>query len=172
MIAIPVGIIAFVKFFGENRYSLPIYYEEAFPEISSCGETGTAYFEDFLEEGNKKVTIIFWEPDCESNKTFYAGQLTRVKANFQGENFLEYYIVEKSDSSYAEGERTRLAKCALLIDIQEEDNLQNWQCDGFMVMLDWKMRIRGYYSGADFEDIDRLILELHVMQTIVENEEG
>ena len=89
-----------------------------------------------------------------------------------GENLLDYHIIEKSDSSYAGGERVRLARCALLIDNQEESNLQNWRCDGFMVMLDWKMRIRGYYSGADFEDIDRLILELHVMQTIVEDEEG
>jgi hypothetical protein len=85
-------------------------------------------------------------------------------------DFINYIIMPGADSGFSQALRLNMAECGLLINKQKEENLKDWQCTGFIAMIDGDARIRGYYSGADFEDIDRVILELNVMKTVINNE--
>jgi protein SCO1/2 len=172
VVIIPVGLVLFVKFFGKNEYNLPVYYQNGYPAITDCTLVGAAVLEPagLAFENLNRVNLIFYEPECESNLDFFNSQTERIRLNMSEADFINYITISSVDSTYSQEVRKKFAVCGLLIAEQKEENLKDWKCTGFIVMIDWKARIRGYYSGTDFEDIDRVILELNVMETIVNNE--
>lgn len=131
------------------------------------------FFNYFHDPEPEKVKVVFWFPECDDNLGFYKDQLLRVKSDLDSENYLEYFEVKNdstSEASVSQVDKNEIALCGFFINEQNDEKLSNWKCSGFVVLLDWKNQIRGYYSGDDFEDIDRLILEIHVIKTMLKNE--
>jgi len=171
-ILLPIGVALFLKYFGKNEYKLPVYYESGYPEILDCRATGPKLVYDyFAYENSLPVKIMAWFPECDDNTIFFNEQIARIHENLTKFNFVQYLMIRKDSLGLSFESKIDIAKCGLLIDKQDERNLQDWQCNGFFVLVDREFRIRGYYSGADFEDIDRLILEIHVMKTMIDDEQ-
>jgi len=173
-ILLPIGIALFLKYFGTNQYKLPVFYEDAFPSLSGCETRGPqVFFKYFPNKNPVKAKAIFWFPDCKQNLNFFENQISRIEADLSAETFLEFYEVSNDadrGTLLSDEVRLEIANCAFLISDSTDEKFKNWKCNGFMVLMDPENKIRGYYAGNDFEDIDRLILEIHVLKSMLGNE--
>ena len=197
---IPVLIILFLIIFGENVYSIPVFYRNGIPEDSvGCQKNGIPHrVPDFnLTDCNgvnltekildDKLTIIelLSLQDEESNKKKLF-QMNRVLQKYSlNKDVLWIRIcydkvddqikdrVQKIIESFnnvnilhAFGNREDifdLAHCGLvLLNFRQKTPFIQVQNNTF-VLVDQERRIRGYYDGTDFEEMDRLNIELDIL---------
>lgn len=188
-LAVPVIIFLFLKGFGENHYTVPVFYEQGIPvDTSECLQENhphvvdlSNFTGDFLSEkkidlfdGKLSVIDIDIQPAATFDKTGYP--LNRVKDHFDLENIVQFIMIrpvsgssqEKQspvDDSYkyiygTKDQVSAFARCALvLLDFPD-------QVDGStrrFVLVDKQGRIRGYYPISDFDEVDRMILEMKII---------
>lgn len=159
---VPITVIVFLHLFGNNRFDVPVYFENGnFERDTVCDISPTQH-----------VIPIF------SKKIEYQGHLTVVvfpgnTTNMSGEMITAYFrLCERNDNIVQsvivtpEELAEKICDENILIKYKEAENLRKCSFmaskDEF-VLLDGKGRIRGYYYAIDTEETDRLLTEIEIL---------
>ncbi len=204
MLIFPVCIIWFLRTFGENKFTIPVYHQNA-AEMSSNLCTfpeGQHYVPGFslqnqngreVNEGvfNNHISVVsFFFSSCQTICPEMNNELLRVQGNFDSDahvQLLSFSIDPTYDKpavlkAYAEllganekqwtfitGDKNsihELVRCGFILPVQQND-LPNGTVDyshsDKVILVDSQRRIRGYYSGTDREEVDRLITEMKIL---------
>lgn len=198
---IPAILILFLHAFGENKFTIPVYYEDAASMNSDlCTfDEGQHYIpafelestagpisEGWLQEG---ITVVdFFFTSCPTICPEMSNQLSRVQNHFSDNpnvRLLSVTIDPEYDSlevlqQYANRynavpekwafARTQkditydLIRCGFLLGVQDGNGIPaDYSHSDRVVLVDSQGRIRGYYSGTDREEVDRLITEMRIL---------
>lgn len=186
LLGLPVGIYLFLQGFGENRFDVPVYYQNGIENpIGNCepgmGQFIVPEYQSFDSSFSKRIegfTVFdLGTPDCDSCQ-FKINNLLSVSAKFQGwkEFHIESIVDDSSHGLYPTdipnwsvhlAQNARLldfANCGLNFEpshVVENKILGN----GVAVLIDGKHRIRGYYNLFDRKEADRLVVELGILKT-------
>lgn len=181
LIALPVLIFLFLKFFGRNEFTIPVYYEEGITDslatpcleqtniqyvvknnLIEMGEIDIVHFERMdgpvlktrLEE-LERVQDVFASDESIKLKTFLNQETikaTDITDYDQRILFNEnFWKINALDSSAW----SHLKMCDMVMS----------ELDNRVVLIDKENRIRGYYNILEREETDRLILELRILKT-------
>jgi hypothetical protein len=142
---LPIGIFIFLKKFGKNEFSIPVYFEKGVEDAPRwCKKNyDTPYLvsDSLLKHfgWNKKVVMLMIDSSSVSPG------LKRLKEEFNEEVQLIFPTGETNfiDQVYA---------CDLLLQ-------KPWTA----VVIDDQRRIRGYYDPKTREEVDRLFVELNIL---------
>lgn len=142
----PIGVFVFLRFFGKNEFTIPVYYESGIEQVpTACKRTYQSPYlvsDSLLANfgwGGKPVLII-----ADSTSSVQKG-LLRLNEELS-EEIQTIFLTGEDD--YLNG----ILTCDLF--------LQNpWS----IVLLDDQRRIRGYYDPTSREEVDRLIVELKIL---------
>lgn len=187
LLAIPVLIYLFLQIFGQNYYSLPIYYQDELPDkIQNCSNLSSpsrvnwnSIDELTTKLDQNKITIfVALADDCDQQCQIKFNQANRLANNFIDQDSLQIVLVViRNHYEDSIGENTSELQNLRIINLDS----QNWQhfsqCELLLpfsdleeieeinqfVLLDGKNRIRGYYNGLSLEDIDRLTTEIRLL---------
>lgn len=186
LLGLPVGIYLFLQGFGENRFDVPVYYQNGIENpIGNC-ESGTGQFivpeyQFFDTSFSKRIegTIVFdlGTPDCDSCQ-FKINNLLSVSSKFKGwEEFsITSLLGSSSPGLYPENgsnwfvhlspgaDMAGFSNCGLNLkpSVVEGGKIMR---NGVVVLVDEKRRIRGYYNLFDRKEADRLVVELGILKT-------
>lgn len=204
MLIFPVCIIWFLRTFGENKFTIPVYHQNAadmssdlctfsegqhyIPGFSLLNQKGRRVNEGVFK-GNVSVVSFFFS-SCQTICPAMNNELLRVQGNFDTEpevQLLSFSIDPAYDTpgvlrEYAErlganekqwsfltGDKTaihELVRCGFILPVQQydtEDGTVDYAHSDKVILVDSQRRIRGYYSGTDPEDVDRLITEMKIL---------
>ena len=164
-LVLPVSIFLFLKYFGENKFSVEPFFKNGVESNTECPESlqGQYYVsEDILIQlrwsEEKKLTLFY----CPDNVTQNSSQLTRIGESIDTTQFLIIKVVPKEDNSYPPIDNS-------MVSIQS-DSLNQWKkCALFLkspydlILIDNQRRIRGYYQLSNREEVDRLLLEIKII---------
>lgn len=191
LLAIPVFIWLFLKFFGRNQYEVPVYYQKGV-NIEGCLQESQAHIIPAfsLEQinGNQKISessldnrisaVFFFSYPCDSACREVMEELARVQDVFEKQKMIQILAIDKTSSKTQElmelpqtfksnpeqwkfltGEKPTietLAQCGFVLKEQKDMSHP-------IALVDRERRIRGYYSGTDSKEVDRLILEIRIL---------
>lgn len=202
MLIFPVFIIWFLRTFGENQFSIPVYHQNA-AELSSeyCSfPEGQHHIPAFRLSNQRKkpiteqyfedhITVVnFFYTTCQTICPEMNAEMARVQGNFDHHprvRMLSVTVDPEFDepevlAKYAEESRARerqwnfatgvkediakLIGCGFILPVQVKERSGKIinPSDRF-ILVDSQRRIRGYYSGTDREDVDRLITEMKIL---------
>jgi protein SCO1/2 len=204
MLIFPICIIWFLRTFGENEFTIPVYHQNAadmssdlctfsegqhyIPDFNLLNQKGRGINEGVLK-GNISVVSFFFS-SCQTVCPAMNNELLRVQGNFDTQpkvQLLSFSIDPTYDTpgvlkEYAErlganekqwsfltGDKTaihELVRCGFILPVQQydtEDGTVDYSHSDKVILVDSKRRIRGYYSGTDREDVDRLITEMKIL---------
>ncbi|NJN42777.1 MAG: hypothetical protein HC811_11650 [Flammeovirgaceae bacterium] len=152
---LPVVLFVFLKYFGENEFSIPIYYEHStLGRESLCHESISLPYAVPSESPVpiRGVSVLSFHDPNEQTLV----QLNRVKNSFEGQVQVKSIIWGKDpfmdDQIILDSLTYAIAKCQFLI-----------THDSTTVLIDNERRIRGYYDGQSMKDMDRLIMEVKIL---------
>jgi len=183
---VPVAIYLFLRFFGHNQFNIPIYYSEGIPEDSAvCNQIHHLHLVDLSDISKErllegKLSVIALLPSTESDIKNRVNKLSRVASIFEDQDFLQIVMIKQNmigindqgndnqmivpeimKTIQSDIEKVRdFAICQLVI---LNFNGENLQSNDRVVLIDDLRRIRGYYRIDDFDDMDRLILEIKIL---------
>lgn len=191
ILAIPVFLWLFLKFFGENRYEVPVYYQEGL-HITGCPSESKehtipaftlqqAHGEQTISENNldDQITAVFsFSYPCSAACKEVMEELARVQDAFEEQEMVQILAIDKSSSNPEELRelsqtfQSKSERWKFLTG--EKATIETLVQCGFVlkeqkelnhpiVLIDGKRRIRGYYAGTDPEEVDRLILEIKIL---------
>lgn len=199
ILMLPVFIFIFLRTFGENVYTVPIYFGNGIPEDSvGCQKSDVPHrIPAFVLEdvNNRKITEKVLDNkytiidlyassylELNSNKEF---QISRILRDAGSASDLQVLRICYDHDATATGDNIeftnsidnvhvikafgikedifKLAHCGLVLlnfplnasEIQIQNNT--------FVLVDQERRIRGYYNGTDFDETDRLMIELDII---------
>lgn len=188
LIILPIVIFLFLKGFGRNEFTIPIYYEQGLGDSLStpCLDRAKSQYyvnSPFTEEG--KIKLIHFERIDGPLTLFRLEELERVQDVF-GEDSEVELITSVNEKSMKVQEVNDYKNRIQFFDgfwkRQQLDSLA-WAdlkfCDMAMsdldnrvVLVDKQNRIRGYYNIAERDETDRLILELRILKTEIIPQNG
>ncbi|GHE67898.1 MULTISPECIES: hypothetical protein [Roseivirga] len=181
LIALPVMIFLFLKFFGRNEFTIPVYYEQGLGDSLStpCLDKANKQYlvnSDLLPKGGinivhfeqadgpvlksrleelERVQDVFYEDDHIRLNTFLNSQtiaLDDITDYNRRIQFLDqFWNMEALDSA----SWAELKYCSMAMT----------PLDNRVVLVDAAGRIRGYYNILERKETDRLILELRILKT-------
>ncbi len=199
---IPVLIYLFLRTFGENHYSVPVFYESGLSTIyGDCPSDSTQHLvpnfsltnqSNQVIEGtslNDKITIVdFFFTSCPSICPIMSSQMERVQDAFKDNPNIQILSVSVDPTydsvevlkSYAQKHQAidgfwhfltgdkdniyELATCGFALPtIDGNGDPDEFVHSDKFVLVDKERRIRGYYSGTNREEVDRLILEIKIL---------
>lgn len=143
---VPIGIFIFLKFFGKNEFTIPVYYESGVDH-----------------------------PPADCNRTYDSPYLVSATAlntiGWNGHNVLlvadSSDVIQKALMSLDEKISNEIQ--SLFLSGQEDDQHELLTCDLLLkspwkvVLIDDQRRIRGYYDPSDRDEMDRLVVELKIL---------
>jgi len=188
LILLPVLIFLFLKGFGRNEFTIPVYYEQGLGDSLStpCLDRRKQQYyvqSPFSAEG--KIKIIHFERVDGPLTLFRMEELERVQDVF-GEDPEVALVTSVNGASMKvqeiEDYNARIFFNDAFWKRQELDSMA-WAklkyCDVAMsdldnrvVLVDKQNRIRGYYNITERDETDRLILELRILKTEILEENG
>lgn len=141
------------------------------------------------EEMSGKITIVdFFFTSCPSICPIMSTEMERIDDAFRNEDDVQIYSISIDPeydtpevlSSYAELHRAtpdkwhfltgdksdiyRLARCGFILPVADGyDDPEDFIHSDKFILIDDLGRIRGYYSGTNRDDVDKLILETKVL---------
>jgi hypothetical protein len=181
LIALPVMIFLFLKFFGRNEFTIPVYYEQGLGDSLStpCLDKANKQYlvnSDLLPKGGinivhfeqadgpvlksrleelERVQDVFYKDDHIRLNTFLNSQtiaLDDITDYNRRIQFLDqFWNMEALDSA----SWAELKYCSMAMT----------PLDNRVVLVDAAGRIRGYYNILERKETDRLILELRILKT-------
>lgn len=187
----PLLIYFFLRGFGENHYSVPVFYQKGIsPDSTDCSYQTGLHLVDFSmlssqtchgsvsEIVSDKLSIIYLFNDHEGKNTesekLKFQRLCDLIEDYPGVQIitlseaggsreipgLDDYPCHDIKLSASRDELIHFLKCELIL----LDAIQNGEIrSSRIVLIDDKRRIRGYYEKNDFEEIDRLMLEIKII---------
>lgn len=157
ILAIPVVIYVFLKLFGSNEFSIPVYYAQGVKApFHECVYKGVPYVVNTGRYKGEKanVTVFFRE-----NNTFQANDLTNIQRRL--------VAVFPDDFTFTPfGLRPQEIGEITVLDSMEFK--RSMHCDfvtdtlNQFILHDRNGVIRGYYS-TDLAEVDRLIVETKIL---------
>ncbi|MFY0592699.1 hypothetical protein [Roseivirga sp.] len=183
LIGLPAVIFVFLKIFGRNEFTIPVYYEQGLTDSLStpCLDRSTVQYivqnPNVATTGGLKV-IHFERLDGPVLKTRLEA-LERVQDVFYEESDIQL-TTYLNGSSIRSSDITDYDKRIQFLDqfwkVNELDSA-NWaglkycamamsNLDNRVVLVDQENKIRGYYNILEREETDRLILELRILKSI------
>jgi hypothetical protein len=198
VLLIPAAIYIFLQSFGQNEFTVPIYNAEGEIEAFISNENNSQDYHkvSFNDLINKELyptdTKLFAEKIIvldlvisgeETNNYDY--QISRIADIFKDDESVHIVRIYNKDhernanekvpetefrkniSIINEGLNTllRAAKAQLGLDMTSVETV----AENHLVLLDDEKRIRGYYNLNDFDDVDRLILEIKILLNGIHN---
>jgi len=184
-IALPVAIFLFLKHYGENRFDIPIYYqEENTVTDADCGLISFPYivprFETFTPDSLILPKIELADINLFSilpnekviRKTL--NQIDRLTATFSHQSQVKFFLLKICDIKLPSLEKYEnildhqgifnFVKCGLLVPAYFDiTNETKHFTTGYAVLVDKDRRIRGYYEISDREEVDRIISEIDIL---------
>lgn len=188
----PAAIYIFLQVFGHNEFDLPFYSEEGKLEAFSSSSISdfnpkTFNFETLRDSNGNKVgqdifagdiiVLEFASAQSDLKKRDY--QIERISNIFRNEGSVRIVrvIVDGNHSGIepqGKAENQERNVSVLNTDLNELNKMIQFEmasAEGMeeikgydkMLLLDKKHRIRGVYSVDDFEEVDRLILEVKIL---------
>lgn len=144
---LPGIIFVFLKVFGRNEFSIPVYYQQGVEEVrETCGYPyETPYLVpdsilNFFAEGEKAVLLVANSTDkIKSNMSHVVSQVASDK----------YQVVYATHSGLPWDE---WYSCFFFLQ-------KPWS----VVLIDSENQIRGYYNPETREEADRLTVELKIL---------
>lgn len=188
-LAIPVFIWLFLKNFGQNQFALPVYYEESVPEVEGCDNLVSPHDIPLITAPDASLTsatdieatasITFFLPEvCDEDCRLVLEQLANLQTIFSDNPDFQILLFASS-ASYSRLKLDSLKEQYLanpevwkFVSVESSSFTQIQQCsyllpevafENPLIMTDALGRIRGYYEGADGEEIDRLKGELKIL---------
>lgn len=170
---LPALVYLFLKGFGKNEFAIPIYYQEGI-SIEGCNKTSQSQHYVKFESYDLEGACLFYFPQWVNDEEFYR-QCSRIHDKYPGVRFTAI-----ADSSYTQTQTGnilraknddqlyQLANCALILG---QDHSISKPLYNQLVLVDKKKRIRGYYNGNELSDMDRLDIEIDILQKEKENHE-
>lgn len=203
ILLIPIVIIVFLKTFGNNKYDIPVLFENGVEDpFMECDivEEGQHYIPEFVltsqdglsmgrEEMKGKITIVdFFFTSCPSICPIMSTEMERVDDAFRNQDQVQIFSISIDPEydtpevlkEYAERHRATpgkwffltgekqliydLARCGFILPTLDGNGVPDdfVHSDKF-VLVDELGRIRGYYSGTNRDDVDKLILETKIL---------
>ena len=161
---VPSLIYLFLRGFGDNKFEIPVFFEEGI-SIEGCDTLKTKTHFVKFETYELQGTQLFYFPKWVNDDEFYR-QSNRIK-----ERHLEVLFTAIVDSSNYrilgnmllvsdEDHLYKIANCSLVLgqEVAIFEPLYNQ-----LVLVDKYKRIRGYFNGNELEDMDRLDIELDIL---------
>jgi len=188
----PAAVYVFLQAFGHNEFDLPFYSEEGKLETTSFSSNTDPdpkifKFEELYDSTGKKVDqdsyandiIVLEFVSSQSDRKKRDFQIKRISDIFQAEESvrilrvftdnnhsgsIQVKIVDQPEKNISvlytgDNEMTKMIKSI----ISADNNQGSGAIYDIMLLLDNQQRIRGYYAIHDFEEIDRLILEVKIL---------
>ncbi len=161
---IPSLVYVFLRGFGNNKFEIPVYYSEGIKIEGCSSDVDKAHlvnFENYELEGAQ----LFYFPQWVDNEAFYQ-QCKRIQKKPYHVSFTaiaDTTLQSKLGNTLVVSDEAHLyniANCSLVLgqEIAITSPMYNK-----LVLVDAQKRIRGYYDGADLEDMDRLDIELDIL---------
>ncbi len=161
---LPILIFLFLRFFGKNEFSIPVYYERSIAnQPALCSQT---YEFPYRIPGTSTlpitgVTVVLFGADLEARQLEESAfQIDRLKSQSFGDAISAVWV----DSSPQH--LSDLGISPVILDSasydQEEACIYLMQSN-ILVLVDSARQIRGYYKEASLKEIDRLIMELKIL---------
>lgn len=210
ILMIPILIILFLRGFTQNRYDIPVFFENGVEDpfgVCDYPEAAQHYIPDFTFESHEneyigrtdmegKLTIVdFFFTSCPSICPIMSNEMERVQDAFRNNPEVQIYSISidpEYDSpevleGYADAhgatsgkwfflngpkeETYHLARCGFALPIVDgQGNPDDFVHSDKFILIDGKGRIRGYYSGTEREEVDKLILETKILMYELEQE--
>jgi len=146
---LPVAVFVFLKIFGRNEFNVPPLHQEGEIEVpSNCNFAYTSPYSipDSIINNLKLRTqdslyVIYFDPSLNT-------AMKRVGAESRW-----WSVKILSASSFSRGSDLRVIReCVFLM-----------KPPASVTLVDHRNRIRGYYDGADRDEVDRLIVEMKII---------
>jgi hypothetical protein len=146
---LPVGVFLFLKFFGKNRFDVPVLFESELPAAThACGVHYTLPYRvpdsvaaPLFQANDPGLILLSFSPERE-----YQARLTSEMAAG------DLKIIQATDTVFRAMDFNFVRNCIFLLDAPFD-----------LVLLDRQRRIRGQYTAADRDEVDRLIVELKII---------
>jgi hypothetical protein len=142
----PIGVFLFLRLFGKNEFSIPVYYEKGVENPrSSCNRN----YESPYLVSDTLLTGMGWKGSAlliiaDSSRPV---QLALKRLNDELKDEVQSVFPIGTDEYLDE-----IYSCDLFLH-------KPWTA----VLVDDQRRIRGYYDPATREEVDRLIVELTIL---------
>jgi len=192
ILIIPAGIYTFLRTFGENEFSLPVFpvgelkdsphssenekyeYKMVFPDLYDV--EGHIFNQESLAGDIIILEIVATDDDITQREY----QLNRISDIFSDENKVHLLrIIEKGNTTqpetvtfkgkkasttvcYTDHEAAKTLKSLLF---KTGENKGRTGGTGQLVLIDTERNVRGFYNVNEFEEMDRLILEVKILLT-------
>jgi hypothetical protein len=143
----PIGIFIFLRYFGKNEFTIPVYYSNELPDsLAGCKQFEIIPYsvpESTLNKlgWNGNPAIITNDTLTDTRKNLF-----KLRQDFESDK-LDVIVYSTSDSII-----NALCRCELLLE-------KPWTT----VLIDKERKIRGYYSPSTREEIDRLEVEIKIL---------
>lgn len=143
---VPIGIFVFLKFFGKNEFTIPVYYESG---VDNPPAGCTRKYESPYLVSAFVLNTMGWN-----------GRPVLLVADSSG-------VIQKALLSLEEGISNEIQ--TLFLKGQQDELDQLLTCDLLLkspwkvVLVDDQRKIRGYYNPEDRDEMDRLIVELKIL---------
>ncbi len=143
---LPIGVFVFLRFFGKNEFTIPVYYENGIEAVSTAC---TRNYQSPYQVSDSLLINFGWSGRpllivADTSQSVQKG-LMRLDEELNAEI---QTIYPSGESGYLD----QVFMCDLLLQ-------KPWTT----VLLDDQRRIRGYYDPKTREEVDRLIVELKIL---------
>lgn len=162
MLALPLAIVLFLQKFGENKFSIPVYYEEGVAdEVTNCNFEKKTFLvpDSLLNSSEGPYIVLFFKETDNYNAIALNNHVQRLKATFGNDTPEIIFYASRNLVQH---------KDVVVRELSQESLEHIMQC-GFIlkefnryVLVDSKNRIRGYY-GTALDEVDRLIVEIKIL---------
>ena len=146
---LPIGVFVFLRMFGKNEFTIPVYYEQGVTDIQpSCAYTYPVPY----AIPDSIMQRIGWAADesvvllVADTSTVVNIGLKRLQEEFESTDFQLVY----QSGKYASWDHWY--SCFFFLK-------RPWSA----VLIDSEKRIRGYYAPNSREEVDRLIVEMKIL---------
>jgi protein SCO1/2 len=188
---VPIAIYLFLRFFGHNQFDIPIYYSEGIPADSAvCVQSNLSHFVDLSRVSNDpnanenllsgKLSVIALLPEIEKDLEERTHKLSRIASALDDKEIFQIVMIEQNAiDNNRQGKENLMIESGIFKTIQSDIekmkkfaicqlvilnfNDENMNGNDRIVLIDDLRRIRGYYRIDDFDDMDRLILEVKIL---------
>lgn len=198
ILLIPAAIYIFLRSFGQNEFSVPIYNADGELETISIDADNNpnhhkVVFNNLIDKDGHPVDtnmflnkIVILDLAISHEKVERDNyQINRIADIFKDENAIhiiriintdqariintkEHEAEHRENISLINMDRSTILEIAdvkLGLEMHTEDKKGMKQ----LILLDEEKRIRGYYNLNDFDDVDRLVLEVKILLNLMHN---
>lgn len=187
LIALPILVFLFLKTFGDNQYTIPVYYEEGLGDslATPCLERKSEqYVVQSLDLPKGSIHIVQLESQEGPVLKTRLEELERVQDVFYDvpqiklTTFINSASLNSQDIDDYNGRINFYASFWGVKSLAPEDWIALKTCvlamkeiDNRVVLIDRMGRIRGYYNIFERDETDRLIAELRILKANLDKNE-